>query len=93
MEENKILTFTDEDGENIDFEVIDCFEMDEKRYIALAEPETEENADKEAFVYIMEIVSESDEEDILVQIEDEKVLDKAFEVFRERCEEDYDFAE
>ncbi len=93
MEENKILTFTDEDGENIDFEVIDCFEMDEKRYIALAEPETEENADEEAFVYIMEIVSESDEEDILVQIEDEKVLDKAFEVFRERCEEDYDFAE
>ncbi len=93
MEENKILTFTDEDGENIDFEVIDCFEMDEKRYIALAEPETEENADQEAYVYIMEIVSESDEEDILVQIEDEKVLDKAFEVFRERCEEDYDFAE
>ena len=41
----------------------------------------------------MEIVSESEEEDILVQIEDEKVLDKAFEVFRERCEEDYDFAE
>ena len=93
MEENKILTFTDEDGENIDFEVIDCFEMDDKRYIALAEPETEENAEQEAYVYIMEIVSESEEEDILVQIEDEKVLDKAFELFRERCEESYDFAD
>lgn len=93
MEENRILTFTDDDGNEVDYEIIDCFELDGKNYAALAEPETEENADREAYVYIMEIVSESDEEDVLTAIEDEDLLDRAFEVFKSRCEDDFDFVE
>lgn len=91
MEENRILTFTDDDGNNVDYEIVDSFELDGLRFVALAEPETEENADSESYVYIMQLVSESEEEDILVQIEDEKLLDKAFEEFKSRCEEDFDF--
>lgn len=91
MEENKILTFTDDDGNNIDLELVDSFEMDGMRFAALAEPETDE--DKESLVYIMQIISESEHEDILVQIEDEGVLNKAFDLFMERCEEDFDFVD
>ena len=67
--------------------------MDGKSFAALAEPETEDNSDEEAYVYIMEIVSESDEEDVLVQIEDAELLDRAFEVFKSRCGDDFDFVE
>lgn len=93
MEENKILTFTDDDGNEVDYEVIDCFEMDGKSFAALAEPETDENSDDESYVYIMQIASESDDEDVLVQIEDEVLLDRAFEMFKSRCEDDFDFVE
>ena len=94
MEENKnVLTFTDDDGNNIDLEIVDSFDMDDIRFVALTEPETEENADSEAFVYIMQLISESEEEDILVQIEDQKVLDKAFDTFKSRCEDDFDFVD
>ena len=91
-ENNKILTFTDDEGNEVDLEIIDSFEMDGKKYAALAEPETGAE-DEESVVFIMEIVSESEDEDILVQIEDEAVLDKAFETFVSRCEDDFDFVE
>ena len=41
----------------------------------------------------MQIASESDDEDVLVQIEDEVLLDRAFEMFKSRCEDDFDFVE
>lgn len=93
MEENKVFTFTDDEGNKVDYEIVDSFELEGKRFAALADPETEENQDSESYVYIMEIVSESEQEDILVQIEDEELLDKAFEEFMSRCEDDFEFVE
>ena len=91
MEENRVLTFTDDEGNNVDYEIVDSFEMDGMRFVALAEPETDDEA--EAYVYIMQLISESDEEDVLVQIEDDALLDKAFEEFKARCEQDFDFVD
>ena len=91
MEENrKILPFTDEEGNTIELELADSFELDGRKYAALVEPETE---DDEGLVYILEIQSDSDDEMVLVEIEDESILDKAFEMFKERCEEDFDFVD
>lgn len=93
MDENKVLTFTDDDGNNVDFEMIDCFEMEGKRFAALAEPETDDNDAEQSYVYIMQIISESEKEDVLVQIEDDQLLDRAFDMFKSRCEDDFDFVE
>lgn len=94
MEENRnVLTFTDDAGNNVDFEIIDSFEIDDMRFVALAEPETDEDSESESYVYIMKIESESEEEDILVEIEDPDLLDKAYDVFKSRCEEDFDFVD
>ena len=41
----------------------------------------------------MEIQSGSDDEMILVEIEDESIMDKAFDMFKQRCEEDFDFVD
>ena len=32
MEENKIITMVDEDGEKVDFEVVEIIELDENKY-------------------------------------------------------------
>ncbi len=88
MKEN-ILTFTDENGEELELEVVDSFEIDDNKYVALATPETDDEND-EGEVYIMRIESESDGEDIYVAIEDEDELNTAFEKFTERCSDDFD---
>ncbi len=90
MAEN-ILTFTDENGAEIELEVVDSFELEGKKYVALATPEIDENDEGEVDeLYIMRIESESDGQDIYVAIEDEAELESAFNKFTERCEDDFD---
>ena len=93
MEENNILTFYDENDEAIDLEIVDSFELNSKKYVALATPEDIDNENDESEVFIMRIESESDGEDVFAQIEDEDELDAAFEMFKDRCSEEFDIIE
>ena len=94
MEENrKILPFTDDEGNTVELELVDSFELEDKQYAVLVEPEIEDSDEDEGLVYIMEIQSDSDDEMILVEIEDETIMDKAFDMFKQRCEEDFDFVD
>ena len=90
MEENNILTFYDENDEAIELEIVDSFELSGNKYAALATPEDAENENSESEVYIMRIESENSGEDVFVTIEDEDELDRAFEMFKDRCGEEYD---
>ena len=53
---NTTLHYTCGEGNKVDYEIVDSFELEGKRFAALADPETEENQDSESYVYIMEIV-------------------------------------
>jgi len=87
MQENSTLTFYDENNEAIELEIVDSFELGDKKYAALATPEVE---DEESEVFIMRLETISDDEDAFVMIEDEAELDAAFEMFRDRCSEEFD---
>ena len=90
MEENNVLTFYDENNEAIELEIVDSFELKGKKYAALATPEDIETENEESEVFIMRIESESSGEDIFVLIEDEDELDAAFDMFKDRCGEEYE---
>ena len=90
MEENNILTFYDENNEAVELEIVDSFELSGNKYAALATPEDAEASDDESEVYIMRIESESSGEDVFVTIDDDDELDRAFEMFKDRCGEEYD---
>ena len=47
----------------------------------------------ESEVFIMRLESESSGEDIFVYIEDEDELDAAFNMFKDRCSEEFDIVE
>ena len=80
MEENKIITMLDEDGEKVDFELIEIIELDENRYALLAPiGETDD-----AFVYRIEIV---DEKEQYISVEDEKEFAKVLEKYESTFEE------
>ena len=76
MEETNVITLTGENGEQFEFEIADSFEL-----------EGEEDDE----VLIMRIESEDDDETVLAQIEDDEELDKAFEMFKDRCADLFDF--
>ncbi len=90
MEENNVLTFFDEDNNEIELEIVDSFELSGKKYVALATPEDIENENDESEVFIMRIETEGDGEDVFTYIEDEDELDAAFDMFKDRCSEEFD---
>ena len=87
MEEN-IIMLEDEQGNQIEFEVIDVYEFMGNTYFALLEKldEGEENDE----VLIMKVDDTDDENPELMMVEDEKELQEAFEEFVRREEEAYD---
>jgi uncharacterized protein YrzB (UPF0473 family) len=80
MEENKIITMLDEDGEKIDFELIEIIELDENKYALLA-PIGEED---DAFVYKIEVI---DGKEQYIAVEDEEEFERVLEEYDSTFEE------
>ena len=87
MEDN-IIILEDENGNEIEFETLDVFKLEEKTFFALAEvmPEGEETDE----VLIMMVDGDINSDDAeLVMVEDEELLQSAFNEFVKRDEEAY----
>ena len=86
--ENNIILLEDENGVEIEFEVIDVYELDGETFFAMIEclPEEEQTDDLEVPIMRVEGDIESEEAE-LVPIEDEALLQKAFDEFVKRDEE------
>ena len=67
-EETSILTLTDENGQDLDFEYLDCIAYQDKEYLVLM-PEGEDE------IVIMEIEPVDEENENYLAVEDEAVLD------------------
>ena len=78
-EESNILTLTDENGNDADFEYLDVIEYEGKEYLFL-QPVEEESAE----VIIMEIEPVDEENENYLAIEDEELLNKVYDVFKEK---------
>ena len=86
-EETNLVVLTDEDGKEIEFEHIDTMEMDGETYLAFIPAAL--SVEEEAEVVVLK-VSEVDNEEMLVSIDDEAELMKAFDAFMARIEETYE---
>lgn len=78
-EESSILTLTDENGEDIEFEYLDCINYQDKDYLILLPVESEEME-----IVILEIEPVDDENENYLAVEDEAVLDAVYAIFKER---------
>ena len=78
-EESSILTLTDANGEDIDFEYLDCIEYKGKEYLILMPVDTVETE-----IVILEIEPVDEENENYLAVEDEKVLTAVYEIFKEK---------
>ena len=76
-EETSILTLTDENGQDTDFEYLDCIAYQDKEYLVLM-PEGEDE------IVIMEIEPVDEENENYLAVEDEDVLDAVYGIFKEK---------
>jgi len=87
--EDGILTFTDEDGKDVEFQVLDTIAVDDKEYLVVI-PLDEENEDEdEKGVVILEI-KEEDGEEVYDTVVDEEEGTKVFELFQKQWEAEED---
>ena len=87
-EELNIVTLTDADGTDKDFEFLDLIDLEDKEYVVLLP--IEEEADE---VIILEVHPLDDENEEYLSIEDADVLNTVFEVFKERFKDDFNFVD
>ena len=87
-EEESILTLTDENGDEIQFEYLDCIEYEGKEYLILMPLDEESNE-----IVILEIQPVDEENENYVAVEDEAILDTVYGIFKERYKDVLDFAD
>ena len=76
-EETSILTLTDENGQDVDFEYLDCIEYQGTEYLVLM-PEGEDE------IVIMEVEPVDEENENYLAVEDEAGLDAVYAIFKEK---------
>ena len=81
-EELSILTLTDENGADIDFEYLDCIEYQEKEYLILMPVVEEEEESGE--IVILEVEPVDEETENYLAVSDEAVLEAVYGIFKER---------
>ena len=92
---DNIVILNDEDGNEVKFEFLDLVELDEEEYVVLL-PVTEEGEEEEGEVVILKVEDNDNldsEEESYVSIEDEEILNKVFEIFKEKFKDDFDFVD
>ncbi|MBO4292894.1 MAG: DUF1292 domain-containing protein [Clostridia bacterium] len=99
MEENfegeeldNIVVLNDENGNEVKFEFLDLIELDDEEYVVLLPMAEEGEEDGEVVILKLEDNDDEDsEEESYVSVDDEDVLNRVFEIFKEKFKDDFDF--
>ena len=91
MLENEYFTLTDEDGNELEFEVIAQCEKNGEQYFAMIPVEEEESNDSEILEYIILKLAKEDGEEILVTVDDDDELDDIADYFDDLFSQEIDY--
>ena len=87
-EETGILTLTDENGQDVDFEYLDCIEYKGTEYLVLMP------ADELATeIVILEVEPVDEENENYLSVQDEKLLNEVYAIFKEKYKDVLTFEE
>lgn len=100
MEENfegeeldNIVILNDENGNEVKFEFLDLIELDDEEYVVLLPMVEDDEEEGEVVILKVEDTDEDSEEESYISVEDETVLNKVFEIFKEKFKDDFDFVD
>jgi len=91
MMENEYFTLTDEDGNEINFEMLGQCELNGNQYFAMIPVEDEEDTDKDILEYVILKVAKEGDEEFLVTVDDDDELDDVADYFDDLFSREIDY--
>ena len=85
-EDVSTLTLTDENGEDTEFEYLDCIGYDGKEYLILLPLDDEENS-----IVILEVEPVDEETENYLSVTDTDVLNAVYSIFKDRYKDVLEF--
>ena len=83
-EEVSILTLTDENGVDTNFEYLDCIELEGTEYLVLMPEDSDE-------LVILQVEPVDEENENYLAVEDQATLDAVYGIFKERFKDVFTF--
>ena len=91
MEEDNRIVLTDEDGVEVEFEFCASIEFEGNEYVVLLP--TDEDDGEVVILEVREDENEESDDATYVSVEDERILEEVFKIFKEQAADLYDFDE
>ena len=87
---DNIIVLNDEEGKEVEFEFLDLVELDGEEYVVLLPLDEEEEGE----VVILKVEdTEAEDEESYVSVDDEEVLQKVFDIFKEKFKDEFNFVD
>ena len=88
---DNIIILNDEEGNETEFEFLDLIEFEGEEYVVLLPVEESEDAGEVVILKLED--TDSEDEESYVSVDDEDVLNKVFEIFKEKFKDDFNFVD
>ena len=88
---DNIIVLNDEDGNETEFEFLDLIEYEGEEYVVLLPVEESDDAGEVVILKLED--TESEDEESYVSVDDEEILNKVFEIFKEKFKDDFNFVD
>lgn len=82
------VMLADDEGNEAAYDIADFIEMDGNEYVVLV-PQDEDDEE----VVILRVEEEDEENEVFVTEDNEEILEKVFEAFKDRFEDEYEFTD
>ena len=82
-----LLVLCDEEGNDVEFQVLDVIELDETDYVILLPVEPDEETEGNVVILKVETIDEDSGLETYVGIDDDETINAVFEIFRARLAE------
>lgn len=83
-----IITLTDDEGNEFEFEHIDTIELKGKMYLAFTEANENQTDENVSEIIILRLDKDENGEEVLSTVDDESELEAAYEAFMEEAFDD-----
>ena len=91
---DNIVVLNDENGNEVKFEFLDLIDLDDEQYVVLLPlAEGEEEEEGEVVILKLEDTDEDSDEESYVSVDDEEVLMKVFNIFKEKFKDEFNFVD
>ncbi len=87
---DNIIILNDEEGNEVEFEFLDLIEFEGEEYVVLLPVEETEDAGE---VVILQVEDIDTDEESYTSVEDEEILNKVFEIFKDKFKDEFNFVD